>query len=135
MSLSRRRYDTLRSVVAGSTVANIQAVERELATLSDTYRVTPDKRKWLFLVVHVTRALDTYLTRLIIFHGLTPKRSLGPMLHQLSNVASGSAAHLPPHMRDRYKQLIGDVRNRYMHQADTFPTSYREVDDLAGDMR
>ena len=65
MSLSRRRYDTLRSVVAGSTVANIQAVERELATLSDTYRVTPDKRKWLLQVVHVTRALDTYLTRLI----------------------------------------------------------------------
>lgn len=134
MSAARNRYATLRAIVASSPVPNMHSVDREFLELEQLNRVGPSRRRFLLQTLHSTRAFDTALNRILVYHGLMPEVAIGKMLRQLNRLAPSSPYRLPDQFYHQWRQSIGNVRNRFMHEADAYPSNQREVDALVGEI-
>jgi hypothetical protein len=92
--------------------------------------VSPEKRRGLLQILHSTRALDSGL-RLALRRttGLAPSYSIGKHLEQLC-----AAGRITKSAEVHYKKTVADVRNRYLHKANAFPSSSKEVDNLVAEI-
>jgi hypothetical protein len=138
MSASQKRHDTLRAIIRGSLLyqqaPEFAQIDAELQELSNCRRVNPDRRKRLLQVIHSTRALDSALGTLLTLHGHIPADSLGPRMNQLKNLPAAQRGHLSQATIDTLRKAICRKRNRFVHNANAYPTSTMEVDSLVADI-
>jgi hypothetical protein len=129
----KKRYLSLLAIVDGSKInngsKNYIAVRAELGELGFCDKVSPEKRRGLLQVLHSTRALDSSLKIALSVIGVTPSYSIGKHLdqfHSTGRITKASAT--------RYKHRIASVRNRYMHEANAFPSSSKDADQLVAEI-
>ena len=60
---------------------------------------------------------------------MIPSYSIGKYLEQLC-----AAGRLTKSAEVHYKNTVADVRNRYLHKANAFPSSSKEVDNLVAEI-
>ena len=113
----------------------VAAVTAEFAQASRVRRMLPEERRRLLQVLHATRALDTTLSEVVRVRAnpvVHQPHSLGQYLDVLAGPGTRSGT-LPHQDRVLYKRTIADVRNRFMHEADSYPESH-ELAALLGQM-
>lgn len=79
---------------------------------------TDDQR--LYRVLHITRMLDTSLQLFLDIHGCRHGHSIGEYLDDLSR-GSTPFLRLNVCLKQRFKEQIANVRNKYMHSSNQFP--------------
>jgi hypothetical protein len=138
MSASSKRLQTLRSLAAGAKPAwnpkALNRVDQELQEAGRVGRISPEKRRHLLQVFHGMRGLESALKEVIRSHGLNPQDTLGKVLHQLNRFPASHAAHLNGKELNRFLHSIKNVRNRFMHEADSYPRTAREADQILGEI-
>jgi len=131
---SPRRIETLRALAKGAHTrigsAVFVHVDHELQEISAVARVTPERRKHLLQVLHAARALETALKEIIRGHGVSPRPTLGGVLHQLASIPRGQPGYLAGNHVGRFGATVRDVRNRFAHSANAFPRSFRETEQF-----
>lgn len=136
--MTRRRIETLKALVDGSIVSTHAAhpsVIDELDLVHEVRRVPQLPRRYLLQVLHATRALDSYLKAFINSHGLNPHAAaLGQYLQTLANHAHAPLQRMSQTDRLRFQRTIANIRNRFMHEAGTFPGREAEVENLLAEM-
>lgn len=135
MTAIRSRVTALQAIVAGSPLPlnDARTVIREFQEVLDADRVRRVPRRLLLQVLHSTRALDTGLSALLTAGGVIPSTSLGRMLRQLESPGL-HGNQLPAGTAAYYQACIVNSRNRYMHEAGTFPSVAMEILTLLSDM-
>jgi hypothetical protein len=136
MSATKARLATLRALAAGAAAhgANMVSVDQELQEVGWSRNVHPDRRRHLLQVFHGWRALESALNEIARRHGLLVPMTLGAVLHSLAALPAGHSAHLSPGGLSRFVRSIARERNRMVHQANAFPRSTREADQLFGEV-
>lgn len=87
----------------------------------------------LYRVLHATRMLDTSLQLFLDIHGCRHGHSIGEYLDDLSR-GSGDLSRLNGYLKQRFKEQIANVRNKYMHSSNQFPRE-NEVNALTSTIR
>jgi dsDNA-specific endonuclease/ATPase MutS2 len=138
MSVSSKRVETLRTIAAGAkpgwNVKALNRVDQEFQEAGRVARLSPEKRRHLLQVFHGMRGLESALKEVVKSHGFTPEKTLGRVLHQLNKFPASHAAHLNAKELNRFLHSIKDVRNRFMHEADSYPRTAREADQVLGEI-
>lgn len=130
--MSEKRIETLRMIV-GSHPILVNAprtgdIGRELQRVIETKRIAGGDR-WLLQVLHTTRALDTFLSQVVVQRGWTVTTpSLGAYLVKLKNKNV-----IVEHQRFHWQENIVRPRNRYMHSANQMPPQHM-ADNLLDEM-
>lgn len=77
-------------------------------------------------LLHTTRFLDTSLKHFLFTRGIPigGRRSLGGYLLVLANHHTSGTDRLAARSCDRYRKSIVAPRNRFMHEADRYPSVY-----------
>lgn len=134
-----RRILTLRAIAqsararTGSPIFN--QIDQEIQELGDVSRVTPQRRKHLLQVLHACRALETALREVLRSYGINPQTSLGPLFRQLALIPAGQPGFLTPANARRFGRTVRGARNRFTHQANAFPRSSREAEDVLSEIQ
>jgi hypothetical protein len=97
-------------------------------------RVTPERRRHLLQLLHATRDLDTALKEVIRGSGVSPRNSLGPVLHQLTQIPAGAPGHLTHADYNRFMRTVRVARNKFAHEANAFPRSARETEGILSEI-
>jgi hypothetical protein len=138
VSAGRQRSQALRAIVAGAKHRTgghgFVDVDQELQELAGVRNVRPEKRRHLLEVLHGMRSLETALKEVVTSHGLTPQRSIGSILHQLAQLPPAHVSHLDNRSFSRFMNTVRVDRNRFMHQANVFPRTAREVNRILGEI-
>ena len=87
----------------------------------------------LYRVLHATRMLDTSLQLFLDIHGCRHGHSIGEYLDDLSR-GSADLSRLNGYLKQRFKEQIANVRNKYMHSSNQFPRE-NEVNALTSTIR
>ncbi len=135
------QIQTLRVLVQGDPSLNRNAsaatrILNELDAILDTASSGKPERRLLMQVLHTTRALDTSLKEFLNTHGLLTyrERGLGSYLDKAQSHRNPNLRPLDPLRSLYFKEEIVKRRNRYMHEADTYPKDDAETLALLADM-
>jgi len=140
MSTSRRRIRTIQAIVAGCPAIGGAPIH----TLIDTEFNEVHRARWvrirdrrrLLQVLHSTRALDSSLKTFLNYHNCPQGNSLGGYLWSLTRHQSATLrTRLSGTARHHFQQEIVDKRNRYMHEAGSYPGNAAEVENLLSEMQ
>jgi hypothetical protein len=138
MSAGQQRSQALRVIVAGAKHRTggqgFVDVDQELQELAGVRNVRPEKRRHLLEVLHGMRSLETALKEVVRSHGLTPQRSIGSVLRQLSQLPPARVSHLDNRSFNHFMSTVRVDRNRFMHAANVFPRTAREVNRVLGEI-
>lgn len=138
MAVRRSRIDALRAIVAGarsrSNFNSFDDVDQELQEIGHSVRITLERRRNLLQVFHGMRALDSALKEVLRSHGVVPKHSIGKLLHQMASLPANHPCHLDSANLGRFLNSTGKDRNRIMHEANAFPRTNREADQMMGEL-
>lgn len=140
MSLHKQRVRLIQALIAGNPAISSNGLHSTIQTeFFEAYqvcRVRSRQRRHLLQVVHITRALDSALSVFIDYHGCTSKHSLGGYLWSLARHQSASLNNqLLPQDRRRFQNSIVDIRNRFLHEAGSYPTTDDEINTLLAEMQ
>lgn len=103
-------------------------IESEHRVYKNVDRCTKANDQRLYRVLHATRMLDTSLQLFLDIHGCRHGHSIGEYLDDLSR-GSADLSRLNGYLKQRFKEQIANVRNKYMHSSNQFPRE-NEVNDL-----
>lgn len=135
MSSTSKRVQTMRTLIDASAIVPAErgALHREIERIANVQRVQDAHRRSLLAVLHMTQALDTGARCLLVAKSIPIPHppALGAYLKRFVNHGVSDVGHLPEGQRARYQRLIVDQRNRFMHGADTFPSTNEERNLLA----
>lgn len=140
MSLHKQRIRLIQALIAGNPAIFSNGLHGTIQTeFSEAYqvrRVRSRQRRHLLQVVHSTRALDSALRVFINYHGCTSAQSLGGYLWSLARHHSVSLnSQLLTQDRRRFQNSIVDIRNRFLHEAGSYPTTDNEINTLLAEMQ
>lgn len=116
---------------------NYTVIYNEFEEIARSVLIFRTGRRQLLQILHSTRALDTSLRELMVYHGIPTRRrnSLGQYLRAFGNHTVVGVGRLPDIQRRHYQVAIVDQRNKYMHQAGAFPQSDAEIRSLLSEMQ
>lgn len=116
-------------------------IKGELNDVLRVSKVSDNRRRWLLQVLHSTRALDSALAAFIQQRGIRPAKrrrkptGLGGYLKLLEAHGGSGRGRLPRGFADKYQTSIVKHRNRFMHEAGSFPRNEAEIRVLLGEMQ
>lgn len=138
MSARKSRHLLMQALVRGSSIYtarnNLRDVDAELAELGRCARLRPVSRQRLLQVIHASRALDSCLREILKSNGVNPTHGIGGMLAQLRTLHPSTRGYLDHATANAFRTSIANKRNRYAHNAGSFPSSTLEVDRLVADV-
>lgn len=138
MGATQSRHKLMQALVRGSIIyganPSLSHVDAELEELGRCVRLQPIRRQRLLQVIHASRALDTCLSAVIASNGITPQHGIGKMLGQLRALTPNSYGYMSHGTASAFISTIAHKRNRYAHQAGSFPSSTKEVDELVSEV-
>jgi hypothetical protein len=117
----------------------LNAILDEFAEAHTVRRVRKATRRQLLEILHSTRALDTALAAFIDHHGCRDGKgrvphSLGQYLFALRDHSVVGLGRITGPERLQFNSAIVVPRNRYAHEAGTFPSGEAEVNSLLAEM-
>lgn len=139
MNTQRQRIQTIIALVNshdayGGSVLNKLKREFHQVTAVDT--ISPPNRRNLLKVLHATRALDTSLKTLLSHHHvLGSATTIGQYLVRFRDHTSASIGTIAGSERSRYQRSIATIRNRHLHDADSYPQNESAVNQLISEMQ
>lgn len=108
-------------------------IESEHSIYSKVEQRTKADDQRLYRVLHATRMLDTSLKLFLDIHACRHRHSIGEYLDDLSR-GSADLLRLNGYLKQRFKEQIANVRNKYMHSSNQFPQE-NEVNALTSASR
>jgi len=138
MSSRKSRHQLMQALLRSSPLYSMDPelarIELELTELGRCTRLQPVSRQRLLQIIHAGRAIDTYLSRLLIANGINPATGIGGKLHQLKSLPATRRGYLSHSAASAFEISIARKRNRYAHLAGAFPNSTQEVDQFVGEV-
>jgi hypothetical protein len=139
MSSHKQRIRLIQAIIAGNPAIYGNplhpTIQREFGEAYQVRRVRNPQRRHLLQVVHSTRALDSSLRAFVIYHQCLSGNSLGKYLASLTNHQSPTLnSQLSPRDRHRFQNTIVNTRNRFMHEAGSYPASENDISTLLSEM-
>lgn len=138
MSTTKKRIDTINAIVTGSSIANEHECNLVLGEFNEVYRCTKisqKNRKHLLQVLHSTRGLDSALSAFVRINSLHVQvPALGGYLKSLTEHSNPALNSLSQAERSRFQREIVNIRNKYMHEAGSFPNQEQVVTNLLSEM-
>jgi hypothetical protein len=138
MSRRQKKSDTLAIVLSKATVPISQvmrnAIEAELRERVGAARVSPERRMHLLQVFHSCRALESAMKEIVRTYINNPANSIGDLLQQLSRIPQGNAGHIDVSSYNYFMRTVRNHRNRYMHEANAFPTTSNQANQILSDI-
>jgi hypothetical protein len=131
MSNQKDRVNTIVALINscpafGGSMTN--KIKREFHQVVDVEKVSPTHRKNILKVLHSTRALDTALKTFLDYHAISNgSYSIGSHLYQLNRHTKRFLGKISDSERVKFQRTIVDIRNTYLHQADSYPRNDSEV--------
>lgn len=121
---------------AGSiNVNDLTKIKIEFNNVNSVDTITPAHRKNLLKVLHSTRALDSTLKSILDFYGIrNTTYSLGQYLRQFERHTSPLLGRINPTERNKFQDTIIDLRNLYLHKADSYPRNDSAVNEIISEM-
>lgn len=139
MSKKYNRINTIIAIIASSPAysgSNVNKIKRELHQIENVNIVSPSQRKNLLKILHATRSLDTCLKNFVSFHRISSSSySIGKHLSHLSRHSSTAIGRISLSEKAHYQRSIVDIRNLHMHQADSYPSSDRDVNTIISEIQ
>jgi hypothetical protein len=130
-----KTFKTLIANHPGLASVDVVRVTNEFEELLNVGLIKPVNRRMLLEIVHSCRALESIIDVLFQNSGIIipdKNKSLGKFLIILNSkkvVTSGMLVDkIDKHSKDRYQELVTNVRNNIMHRADAYPASEKELD-------
>jgi hypothetical protein len=123
----------VRSSPLFGVLPDLNWVDAELAELGRC-KLQPLYRQRLLQVIHASRAIDTFLSAILVKNGQSPKSGIGGKLHQLKTLPPTVRGYLNHAMASAFEIAIAKKRNRYAHTAGSFPTSQHEADQFVSEV-
>jgi hypothetical protein len=123
------------SALPPSTTAS--EITREFDEVYDVRRVRKVPRRLLLQVLHSSRALDTCLKEIVVLNGGSPPETLGGSIKHFADTAGPLGVPLKvtvPTWRQDNQRLIANERNKFMHEADVYPTTASDIAALLSNM-
>jgi hypothetical protein len=115
VTTSKKRISAMQALIAGTPIG-ITSVAKILDEFTEVYKVeklNPLKRRRLLQVVHLSRALDSFLREFTATFGVREQaHSLGQYLSKLEKHGSSKIGRLPAGMQKQLQTRIVDKRNR-----------------------
>ncbi|TBW25634.1 hypothetical protein [Gramella sp. KN1008] len=134
----QRRIDTISLLIQSnnSFSPNQIAIEQDLKVVPSLTSMKPLKRRNLIQIFFSSRAIDTSLKTFLDRHGLrgSTEYSIGKYLDKLHSHNRTQLGNLSRSERDQYKRSIANVRNGYLHQANTYPNGNQDVNLLLSEI-
>jgi hypothetical protein len=116
-------------------------IKVELGDVLRAGKIPDKRRRWLLQVLHSTRALDSALAAFVQQKGIRPTKKrgkltgLGSYLKLLEAHGTSRGGRLPRGFARKYQMSIVNHRNRFMHEAGSFPANEAEIRTLLGEMQ
>jgi hypothetical protein len=134
----RQRITALQALVAGSALGALPVaatIQNEFEQVALSGRVRILNRRFILQILHSTRALDSALRSFVLHHAIpNGGNSLGGYLHALVHHLLPHLNTLPAARRLHFQNQIVAIRNRYLHEAGTFPANDQALATLVGEM-
>jgi hypothetical protein len=132
--LSSGRVNTIRALIVSSSLPAAQRgrLIAEFEAIDSCRRIGHAPRRHLLQVLHACRGVDSALADLVQSRPADRPQSIGSALRRLAN--PGLRLRLSVSRRDRYQTSVADIRNAFLHEADKYPRSDREVRQLLDDV-
>jgi|GEM_PF-1719576 hypothetical protein len=145
----KKRINTIKAILAGSIISsapNYNSIDLEFSEINNCKKIIKNNRKFILMVLHSTRALDSSMNFFVNHHGVAtfpprggrgrPRtaRSLGQYIDALELHTNSRLGKLTNVEATGFKSRIANVRNNYMHAAGTFPANAIEIYTLLSEM-
>lgn len=138
MSIQKNRIMTMIALLNSCnsiSKQNLNKVKAEFHQVVDVDHISPTRRRNLLKILHSTRGLDSTLRVFLDYHGIrNGTQAIGQFIIQLEKHKSPSLSNLSNSERIKYQNRIVNLRNLYLHTADSYPRTEREVNELISDM-
>jgi hypothetical protein len=132
------RINTMIALVNSSaSIANKNksSIKIEFRQVNDVNGIAPPPRKNILKILHSTRALDSTLESFLDYHGIKgASHSIGQYISQLTNHTLSTLGKLSIQERTKYQNEIVIHRNKYLHKANSYPLTDRDVYKLISEM-
>jgi len=141
--MHKARVRTLQALVMGTPClaahSKLHSIQDEFNEVYAVRKVRRATRRRILEVLHSTRALDTTLATFVGHHGCrSPGKpapvNLGRYLYALRDHTVAGLGRLAETQRHHFDSNIVKLRNRYMHEAGTFPAIDADVQVLLSEM-
>lgn len=135
MASRKNQIRTVQALIAGNrylhrSTTSLSLIDGEFNEFLKVDSVKLNKRKWLLQIFHLTRAFDSTLKVYITKRGWrSNRRSLGSYLFTLKNRNVITEAE-----RNHWQTTIVKPRNKYMHEAGSWPHNDRESNQLLAEI-
>lgn len=143
MSRHKARVLTIQALLAARpcivSSANYPVINAEFDEVHLVRKVRRNSRRRLLEVLHSARGLDTMLRTFVQHYGCTsnplrPPNAMGSYLYALRDHTVGGIGKINETHRNLFQSRIVLNRNKYLHEAGTFPLDDNEVNILLSDM-
>ena len=132
MRETERRINTIKNLIQGSRVGNnprISAIIDDLNEVIHVSTINPERRKRLFKIIHMSRGFDSFLSE----YSGERNRSLGHYLITISQQGRRTSTGTVLDVQF-YQREIVDKRNRFMHEAGSYPAGELEVNRIISEI-
>jgi hypothetical protein len=138
MSARKSRHLLMQALLRSSPLfglrPDLNLIDKELEELGRCTKLQPLYRQRLLQVIHASRAIDTFLSAVLLTNGHAPRNGIGGKLHQLKMLPPNARGYLNHAAASAFQTSIADKRNRYAHAAGCFPTSQQEADKFVAEV-
>jgi hypothetical protein len=120
-----RRISTIKNLIQGSRVGNNSRITSIIDDLDEVVHVStinPERRKRLFKILYMSRGFDSFLSE---YSGVR-NTSLGNYLVTISQQGRRTSTGTVLDVQF-YQREIVNKRNRFMHEAGSYPSGEQEV--------
>ncbi|MFD1949458.1 hypothetical protein ACFSGX_01590 [Sphingomonas arantia] len=124
----------VRASVHYGTDPRLNHVESELSELGACDRIKTVPRQRLLKVLHAGRVIDTTLGVILDAAGKPQKYGIGNRLDQLKTLPPATRGYMDHTTVGTYRLSVAKVRNKYAHNAGSFPTSTIETDKFVSEV-
>lgn len=112
-----------------------ESVKNELKSIQNLAQGKAIKKRELFKLLYSSRSIDTFLKTFLDFYSIRGGTySIGQYIDKLENHSHSSLGRITAKEKNRFKSNIANVRNRYLHTADSYPCGAQETSKLLSEI-
>lgn len=134
---SKKRVQTIKILVSSSVPMNRDKndINKDLEEIININTMRPLKRRHLIAIFFSSRAIDTALKCFLDYHSIRGNHySIGEYISKLCNHSNSNINRIGADEKEKYKRTIANVRNRFLHKANIYPSGNHEVNTLLSEI-
>lgn len=134
---NKKRIKTIQILVSSSVPMSRDKIDinEDLQKVIKINNIRPLKRRHILAIFFSSRAIDTALKCFLDYHSIRGRHySIGKYIDKLCNNNNSNIQKMGTNEKYYYKRRIADVRNRFLHKANTYPSGHHEVNTLIAEI-